>query len=121
MMELRFVRRSFDTARTAAKLRDDHTVDQGNAVRSAEPEGVIRTTDRGHLALGPFRTVVRPLGNVSRLRESGGRLRSSFARPWFPASGTVADTVVNNGRQHHINQRRAILWPGRFNLWSEGR
>ena len=27
---------------------------------------------------------------------------------------------VNNGRQHRVDQRRAILWSGRFNLRSEG-
>ena len=53
-----------------------------NAGHSTETEKVIRTTDRGHPALGPFRTVVR---------------------------------------QHRVDQRRAILWPGRFNLRSEGR
>ena len=71
-------------------------------------------------ALEPFRPVVRQLGNVSWLHEPGGLLRSSFARPRFPASRTVAYAVISDGREHRIDQWRAILWSGSFNLWSEG-
>ncbi len=59
-------------------------MDEGNAGHSAETEKVIRTMDRGYPALGPFRTVVRQLGNVSRLRESVAGLWSSLAFPSFP-------------------------------------
>ena len=98
IVALLFVRRGFDVARPTAKLRDDHPVGECNAAHSEEIKKAIRTTDGAHPALGPFGTIVRQLGNVSRLRESSARLRSSFARPWFPVSRTVADTVVSNGR-----------------------
>ena len=64
--------------------------------------------------------VVWQLGNVSRLLEWRGPFRSSFARPRFPATRTVADSVISDGREHRIDQWRAILWSGSFNLWSEG-
>ena len=47
-------------------------------------------------------------------------IRSSFAGPRLPASGTVADLLISDGRQHCIDQRRAILWAGSFDLRSEG-
>ena len=28
--------------------------------------------------------------------------------------------MISNGREHRIDQRRAIFWPGSFNLRSEG-
>ena len=98
IVALLFVRRCFDAARPQQGPRDVHTVGEGNAVHSADAEKAIRTTDGDPPGLGPFGTVVRQLGNVSRLRESGTWLRSSFAGPWFPASRTVTDTVVSNGQ-----------------------
>ena len=29
--------------------------------------------------------------------------------------------MVSNGRKHRVNQRRAVLWSGSFDLWREGR
>lgn len=60
-------------------------------------------------ALEPWGTVLRQPGSLSRLREGGGRLRSPFARPRFPASRTIADARVSNGRQQRIDQRPALL------------
>ena len=57
--------------------------------------------------LEPLGAVGRLLGNVSWLREGGGLLRSPFARPRFPASGTIADTMVGDHRQQRINQHPA--------------
>ena len=65
---LLFVRRGFDADRPTAKLRDDHPVGEWNAADSEESKKAIRITDGAHPALGPFGTIVRQLGNVSRLR-----------------------------------------------------
>ena len=70
--------------------------------------------------LKPRGTVLWKLRDVSRLFEWGGPLRPSFARPRLPTSGTVANTVISDRRQHRIDQRRAILWPGSFNFRCEG-
>jgi len=70
--------------------------------------------------LKPFRTVLWQLGDVSRLLERGGPLRSSFSCPRLPASGSVADSVIRDRCEHGVDQRGAILWPRRFNLRSEG-
>ena len=70
--------------------------------------------------LEPFRAVLRKLGNVSRLLERGGPLRSSLAGPRLPASGAVADSMIRDRCEHGVDQRGAILWPGRLNLRSEG-
>ena len=80
------------------------------------PPGFCERPDPDGADLKPLRTVVRQLGDVPRLRQSRGVLRSSFSRPWLPAIRAVADAVVGNGCEQRINQRRAILRPGSFNL-----
>src|SRR5262249_9102574 len=70
-------------------------------------------------SLIPFRAIVLQLGNDSRLCEWAPRPPSAFPRPRFPASWAVANPVVCHGRQHCLDQRVAVLRPGRLNLRSE--
>lgn len=88
--------------------------------RQTQREPPLGVGDFARCALEPFRSVVRQLGNVSRLHEPRGFPRASFAHPWFPASGAVAYAVVSNGGQQRINQPPALLGPGSFNLRCKG-
>src|SRR5262249_56222529 len=72
-------------------------------------------------SLIPLRTILRQLGNGSRLGQAGTRLGPALPRPRLPAPRAVADPVVGHDPEHRVDQRRAGLRPPRFHLPAERR
>ena len=108
---LLFVRRGFDAARLTENLRDDHPVGEYNAAHSEKTKKVIKTTDGDHLALGPFGMIVRQLGNVSRLCQTGRPIRGSIILAdilcWF---GERSDCGTGNVLVRDAHSETASQW-----------
>ena len=75
--------------------------------------------DTNVASLVPSRAILCSLGNGSGLHQAFAILRTAFPGPRFPAPWAVANAVVRHGRQHRIDQRRAVFGPRRFQLGGE--